>query len=134
MALTNTIDVEKSASRFRHIRLHLAREPGHPEGDASSGYDLLAPLTADGHLDPSAWKSDPAACRVRRYRSGEEDEIGHLARKPGGQWCFRYEHDKDGEESGFRFGNERFIPGEYLSLIEANGTIHTFKIVSVEPI
>jgi len=29
---------------FRRIRLELAREKGHPEGSASIGYTLLAPI------------------------------------------------------------------------------------------
>ena len=29
---------------FRHIRLELARERGHPEGSHHDGYDLVVPL------------------------------------------------------------------------------------------
>ena len=36
---------------FQHIRLELAREPGHPAGDPASGYDIVAPLD-DQNLDP----------------------------------------------------------------------------------
>ncbi len=118
-------------SNFRHIRLQLAREPNHPDGDNRSGYDLRAPLTGDGHLDAATWKADPKACRVRRFRPEEEDGIGHLARKPGGQWFFDYGPDDADDETGFRFGDERFVPGEYVSIRDADGHLHTFRTISV---
>ena len=58
--------------KFRNIRLLLAREKGHPEGDRQEGYDVLLPLTAEGRLDAAEWKSHRALCRVRRFRTGEE--------------------------------------------------------------
>jgi hypothetical protein len=119
---------------LRHIRLQLAREPDHPEGDPLHGYDVLAPLTETGRLDASAWKRDPAACRVRRFRPGEDDANGHLARKPGGQWIFRYDRADEEAESGFRFGDETFAPGEYVSIKEDDAKFHTFKVVSVKPL
>lgn len=120
-------------TNFRLIRLRLAREPGHPDGDMDHGYDILAPLTEDGRLDAAAWKHNPAACRVRRFRPDEDDAVGHLARKPGGQWYFRYDQADETDEPGFRFTAERFAPGEYVSVHEADGVMHTFKVASVEP-
>lgn len=37
--------------KFRHVRLLLAREKGHPGGEHGDGYDLLLPLDMEGRLD-----------------------------------------------------------------------------------
>jgi len=50
--------------QFRQIRLELAREPSHPEGDSSVGYIVIAPLAPDGRIDPESWKEHREACRV----------------------------------------------------------------------
>ncbi|TPK74735.1 hypothetical protein FJ930_06930 [Mesorhizobium sp. B2-4-15] len=116
---------------LRHIRLSLAREKDHPEGDRAEGYDVLAPLTNEGRLDADEWKSHRASCRVRRFRTGEGDLIGRLRRKPGGQWLFDYaEGDRD-DELGFQLGEERFVTGEYVS-IARNGAMHTYQVARVE--
>ena len=49
------------ASRLRHIRLELAREPGQPHGDLGVGYDIVAFLNADGRLDLNACRADAGA-------------------------------------------------------------------------
>lgn len=119
---------------FHHIRLELAREQGHPEGDRHHGYDLVAPLTPDSHLDAAAWRGHAQFCRIRRFRPGESDAIGKLARKPGGQWHFDYGGARDGDETCFRFGDERFVPGEYVSILEDDGRYHTFQVREVHPL
>ncbi|MER9371130.1 hypothetical protein [Mesorhizobium sp. M0491] len=117
--------------KFRHVRLLLAREKGHPGGDHEAGYDVLAPLTGEGRLDAEEWKLHKASCRVRRFSTGEEDLIGRLRRKPGGQWYFDYaEGDRD-DEIGFHLGDERFVTGEYVS-IARNGAMHTYQVARVE--
>jgi len=116
---------------FRTIRLLLAREKGHPDGDREEGYDVLAPLTDEGRLNAEEWKSHKGFCRVRRFRAGEDDLIGRLHRKPGGQWYFDYaEGDRD-DEVGFHLGEERFVTGEYVS-ITRNGAMHTYQVARVE--
>ena len=128
------MDTKKLPASFRHIRLELAREPGHPGGDGTHGYDLVAPLTADGHLDAEAWKPHRAGCRVRRFRPNDDDAVGHLARRAGGQWFIDYEEGEDDDEAGFRFGEERFVTGEYVSIREDDGKFHTFRVVAVGPL
>lgn len=115
---------------FRAVRLLLAREKGHPEGDREEGYDLLVPLDAEGRLDAAEWKAHQAVCRVRRFRTGENDRIGRLRRKPGGQWYFDYEEGESDDEIGFRLGEERFVTGEYVS-IRSGGTMHTYQVARV---
>jgi hypothetical protein len=117
---------------FRRIRLELAREPGHPMGSARIGYTFIAPLDENDRIDAETWKTHRDACRIVRFRPNEDDDIGHLVRKPGGAWALHYDvaGDED-DEAGYRFGDERFIVGEYVSIREDDG-MHTFRVVSVE--
>lgn len=118
---------------FRHIRLELAREPGHPVGDRAHGYDILLPLDEKTHIDAATFKAHSGACRVRRFRPGENDAIGLLAHGPGGRWYFDYDEDRDTDnEPGFRFDEEVFVVGEYISVREDDGDMHTFQIISVD--
>ncbi len=73
---------------LKKIRLELARDHDHPEGSNRIGYEFGAPLDAAGRIDADEWHRLRDHCRVRRFRPGEEDDIGHLVRKPGGSWAF----------------------------------------------
>lgn len=121
----------KLPDNFRAVRLHLAREPEHPEGDAQHGYDFLMPLKDDGCIDSRTHHAHPQACRVRRFRPGEEDAIGRLEYEPGGVWAIRYRGDGADPEVGFRFRDERFVPGEYVSIQGDDDRTHTFKVWEV---
>lgn len=119
---------------FRKIRLELAREKGHPAGSSSYGYIVVAPLDPDRRLDPEAWKSHRDACRVVRFRPTSDDGVGHLVHLRGGAWAFRYDiRGNDDDETGYHFQDERFEIGEYVSIRESEG-IHTYRVVSVEPV
>jgi hypothetical protein len=124
-------ELAKLTPNFRHVRLLLAREKGHPSGARDEGYDLLVPLDIEGHLDATEWKLHQMACRVRHFRPGQEDHIGHLRRKPGGQWFFDYGEGDGDNEIGFRLGSERFVSGEYVSISRA-GIMHTYQVAVVE--
>jgi len=117
---------------FRLVRLRLAREHDHPEGDSRHGYDILTPLRDDGGIDAEAYRAWPLACRVRRFRPGEDDAIGHLVHGPGGSWTIQYDGEAAmGEERGFHFRDERFRAGEYVSIREDDHQMHTFKVWEV---
>ena len=116
---------------FRKIRLELAREPDHPEGDSKIAYTLIAPLDAASRIDLETWKDHREASRVVRERPGEPDQAGHLIRAHNGAWAFHYDaHGSKADETGYRFADERFTLGEYVSVVE-NGKPHAFKVVSV---
>lgn len=119
---------------LKRIRLTLARDPDAPEGSAHCGYEFLAPLDADGHIDVQQWRDQRDACRVRRFWVGEDDEHGHLLHTRGRTWVFHYDIDGDVEEdeSGYRFDSHAFKPGEYVSIREHDGRMRTFKVASVE--
>lgn len=118
--------------RLQHIALELAREPGHPLGDREHCYHLYLPLTENGHIDAAAYQRQRLHCRVRRFRPGEAEAHGHIVRQPGGRWTFAYDGvGEPAEETGFRLDDERFMPGEYVSIREDDGRMHTFQVVAV---
>ncbi len=116
-------------------RLELARDPEHPSGSAGHGYEFVAPLGADGHIDAEAWRKARSRCRVRRFWEGEPDEMGHLVHRRGGSWAFHYDvaGDPDEDEPGYKFDAHAFQEGEYVSLRETDGELMTFQVVSVRP-
>ena len=117
---------------FRKIRLELARERGHPEGDSQIAYILIAPLDAASRIDPETWKDHREASRVVRKRHDEPDQAGHLIRTHNGAWTFHYDaHGGKPDEAGYRFADEKFAIGEYVSVIE-DGKSHPYKVISVE--
>ena len=123
--------------RFKRIRLNLARSKEFPEGSSRYGYEFVAPLDKDGHIDAELWRKHREICGVRRFSEGEDDEIGRLVHKPGGpdhaRWVFDYDAAaEDDDEAGYRFGVHAFRPGEYVSIRDEEGGMHTFQVAAVE--
>jgi len=120
---------------LKKIRLNLARTKEYPQGSARHGYEFTAPLDQTGHIDAATWKKEREHCRVRRFWGDEEEEIGHLIHRPGGSWAFHYDIDgEDDDEAGYRFGTHAFNPGEYVSIKDEDGDLHTFQVVTVQSI
>ncbi|MCC6889720.1 MAG: hypothetical protein IT536_14405 [Hyphomicrobiales bacterium] len=122
---------------LKRIKLHLARSKEFPEGSARHGYELVAPLDAKGHIDAAEWHKLRDRCRVRRFWGSEPEQVGRLLHKAGGaehaRWVFDYDDSRsDDDEAGYRFGTHAFTPGEYVSITEEDGDVHTFRVVSVE--
>lgn len=121
-------------SNFRQIRLELAREAEHPFGDSGMAYVFVGPLDSEGWLDPKTWRQYREACRVARFRPGKPDDLGHLIHRAGGQWAFHYDISGDhDDEAGYHFAEEKFEPGEYVSITD-EGRTHTYRVVSVVPL
>jgi hypothetical protein len=120
---------------LKKIRLELARSREHPEGAHGIGYEFAAPLDDSGRIVAAEWQKNRDRCRVRRFRPGEDDDIGHLVRKPGGTWAFHYDihSDEEDDETGYRFGDHEFRVGEYVSVREDDG-LHTYRVVRVQPV
>lgn len=117
---------------LKQILLHLARSKEFPEGSARHFYRFVAPLDADAHLDAEGWRKHRDQCRVVRSWGGEEDDIGHLVHRRGGSWGFHYDISGDeGDEAGFKLSSHLFRPGEYVSIRDDDGEMHTFRVVSV---
>ena len=118
--------------QFRQIRIELAREPGHPEGDASVAYTIVAPLDADGRIDQKLWRAHrgtPAGSRgVARTRRTNMVTSSTIRAVPGvftmtaTSSCPRI--------SATISADEHFVTGEYVSINES-GKMHTYRVVSV---
>jgi hypothetical protein len=120
---------------FKRIRLELARSKEFPDGSAKHGYELVAPLDANDHIDVALWHKYHENCRVLRFW-GDGEEIGYLLHKPGGpdhaRWAFDYHKTtQHADEYGYRFGIHNFRFGEYVSIQDEAGDVYTFRVVSV---
>ena len=116
---------------LKTIRLELARTREFPDGNSRCGYEFVAPLDADGHIDAEGYKSVKAQCRVRRFWVGEKTEEGSLLHLGRDRWVFSYEPGSDDDEPAFKFDRHVFKPGEYVSVTEHDGVTRPFKVVSV---
>lgn len=121
---------------LKRIRLELARSKEYPSGSATHGYEFVAPLDGNAHIDPALWQKYREHCGVQRFW-GDESEIGRLLHKPGGpehaRWVFDYGGAGTDDEAGYRFAAHAFRLGEYVSIRDEDGAIHTFRVVSVTP-
>ena len=118
-------------SQFRQIHLELARECGNSEPDMDAAYTIIAPLDENGRIDPMLWRAFRDACRVARFRLGEDNFLGHLDYHLSGGWAFHYDRNTSiPNEIELSFANQRFVEGEYVSINE-NGNMHTYRVVSV---
>jgi len=129
-------DAPVAAPELQRIRLHLARSKDFPEGSARHGYEFLAPLDAQGRIDAEAWKAVRAKTTVTRFWGNDAPENGFLVHRAGGvagaNWVFDYEAGaSEDDETGYRFGDHVFVPGEYVSLRDEDGDMHTFVVFSV---
>jgi len=122
------------------IRLELARDPEHPDGDRRHGYEFVAPLDPMGRLDIEGWRAARKRCTVHRFHPEDDDMRGHLVHRKGGAggstWAFHYdvEGEADEDETGFHFETHTFKQGDYVSIREMDEEVHTFVVVSVRPL
>lgn len=116
------------------IRLELGRTTGDPLGDPRHGYEFIAPLTAEGHLDAQGWAEQKAQCGVRAFRPGHPDRQG-LLRRVGHGWRFDYDpRDSADDEPFFRLDRHVIAPDLYVTVTEEDGRQRPFRIVSVSPL
>ena len=130
--------VQSSTHRLFRIRLELARSREHVQGAKDEGYTFVAPLDDTGHISVEGWKQDRPLCFVHRLEKGLTVQRGLLVHRPGGPggatWAFDYEADKTiDEEAGYRFGAHAFVVGEYVSVRDADGELHTYRVAEVRP-
>lgn len=118
---------------LKMIRLELARTKEFPQGSPDRGYEFVAPLTEDGHLDRDGWAAHRDACTVHRFWPGEDDERGRLVHR-GSAWYFHYDGMEAGEDEPiFKFDRQTFNPGDYVSVTEHDEVQRPFRVVSVRP-
>jgi hypothetical protein len=119
---------------FRYIRLERARDHDHPEGDSKTAYIMIAPIDTESRIDADTWRKHKEACRVVRKRPDRDDNLGHLVHGSDGSWRFHYDvAGPSADETGCHLAEERFEPGEYLSIREADG-MNVYRVVSVLPL
>lgn len=117
---------------LKRVRLELARTTGYPEGSSGHGYEFIAPIDDDGHIDSNDWQKLKKFCRVTRF-AGEETETGML-RHAGRGWRFDYDaRSTDDDEPFFKLDRHALTPGAYVSITEHDGIQRPFKIISVIP-
>lgn len=121
---------------LKRIVLRLARNPeaGLAEGDDSRGYTIVAPLTEAGMLDEALWHAHKDACGVRAFSPDAAPRVGRLARR-GHNWFFDY--DRTGtadDEPVFKLESHTFIPGEYITVKDADDQPLVHRVSEVAPL
>lgn len=118
---------------LKKIRLALARTEDFPEGSTAHGYEFIAPLTKDDHIDAHVWKSVKDKCRVVRFWGDQAEEEGTL-RHVGHGWRFDYNRSDDADdEPFFKLDKHPLTPGTYVSITEHDGVQRPFRVLSVTP-
>ena len=117
-----------------NIRLELGRDREFPEGDPRHGYEFVAPLDRNGHLDAAVWNREKQRCTVRSFRPGQPERRG-LLRHVGHGWRFDYQPGQtEDDEPFFKLDRHVVAPGFYVTITEDDGAQHPFKIVAVTPV
>ena len=126
------LQTEAETKNFQVIHLSLAREAGHPEGSTRDYYTLVLPLDAEGRIDAADCKACPDLCAVSRVSEDGGIKRG-LIRREGQTWVFDYGDAVEEQDTGFRFDDERFVPGEYVS-VQRDGLQHPYRVISLRPL
>jgi len=113
------------------MKLVLGRCDDYPQGSLAHGYDIVAPLTPDGHLDEAAWRAAKQKSRVRRFWQGEPDELGTIIHTRHRTWAFSYKPGEDDDEPVFKLEDHRFAEGKYITIRGHDGEASTFLVAEV---
>lgn len=119
---------------WQHIKLNLARTPEFAQGSVERGYDIIAPITEDGHFDETEWRTNKKHAKVRRFWTGEDDEHGELIHTRHRTWAFSYAPGEDDDEPIFHLETHKIAEGEYISVTEHDGTRYPFRIAAMGPV
>lgn len=119
------------AMKLSTIRLELARSHDFPNGSRERGYEFVAPLLPDGHIDADAFGKAKPQCKVRRFWPGEDERTGSLHHTRNHRWVFSYVPGEEDDESFYRLEQHVFRLGEYVTIHEPDGRDYTFRVASV---
>lgn len=118
---------------FKKIILRLARNPGFPQGDAERGYIVCAPLTPNGCLDMSAWRSAREKATVIRFAPDPAERADGWLTHRGSHWYFHYDEAHEGpDEPAYRLGDHKFAVGEYITVSEHGEAPLTYQVSNVQ--
>ena len=116
---------------LKRISLQLALNPG-TDAVPGQGYTIIAPLTAEGHLDVDGWRAHRADCRVYRLHPDPAQQADGWLTHRGNNWFFRYDEEEEGDdESVHRLGDHVFREGEYVTVAFHGQTLLTYKVVDI---
>jgi hypothetical protein len=115
---------------FQVVHLDRAGEPGHPEGSGHDRYTLLLPLGPDGRILEAQARRHPDYCRVSR--TDPEGGAVHGLMRPGPNRNWRFDFGEV-EESGVRFAEARFSPGDHVTVLRG-GSPHTYRVISSQAV
>lgn len=117
---------------FKKIVLRLARNPGYPEGDASRGYIVNAPIDADGKLNIDEWREERSKATVIRFDPDPEEHADGWLTHRGSHWYFHYDEDREGpDEPAYRLGDHKFLVGEYVTISEHGEDPLTYQVTNI---
>jgi hypothetical protein len=120
---------------LNRIRLELARMEGFPNGSSAHGYEFVAPLDADGHIDADEWQSQRDRCWVHRFWGPDPEERGFLKRHGQHGWYFDYrKRASEDDEPFFKLDKHHLVKDSYVSITEHDGVQRPFKIVVTVPV
>lgn len=113
------------------VTLVLATGPGFPAGNPEHRYELEVALDAAGHLDPAAWRADPAPWPARRFRPGEPPLLGDVQFSDETGWSLRFiPAGGEGELTEPLVHAGVLRPGEYVT-IRADNLDCSYRVVSI---
>jgi hypothetical protein len=115
---------------FQVVHLDLAQEPGDRGGSASDRYTLLLPLGPDGRILEALARTHPDYCRVSRMLPEGGVVRGLMRPGPGRNWRIDF---GEAEEAGYRFAEERFRPGDRVTVLRGADP-HTYQVVVLQPL
>ena len=123
---------------LKRIRLNLARSKEFPDGLGRHGYEFVAPLDADGHIDPSCGGNiaSIAACAGSgRRRRRDRPPRAQAGRRGACALGVRLRRDRRRTTTrpAIASATTPSRTGEYVSIRDEDGEMHTFQVVSVEP-
>jgi hypothetical protein len=117
---------------MQRITLRLARNPGYPDGDASQGYVLTAPIDTQGHLVLDEWRAHKKACTVLRFHPDEDERADGWLTHRGSHWFFHYDEDHEGpDEPVHRLDDHSFVAGEYVTIRHMDEDALTYVVTEV---
>lgn len=112
---------------WKRIRLEVSKTEAFPNGSLHHGYDVIAPLGADGVIGEGAWRENTARATVRRFWQGEPDVRGRLTRTEDGGWVFEF----DEKHAARRLDAQAFKVGDVVALTDAAGAAQPFRVAAV---
>jgi hypothetical protein len=116
------------------VVLRLARNPGFPDGDASQGYVITAPLDSAGRLSADGWRAARADCKVVRFRPGTDRDADGLLTHRGERWYIHYDEEREGDDEPIhRLGDHSLAVGNYLTIREIDGE-RTYRVEQHVPV